>query len=53
MSTLIPSGFESEESLYHDHSSGMSLWESDISVSTIFEDLSVNMVPTSHLEDED
>ena len=53
MSTPIPSGFESEESLYHDHSSDMSSWESDISVGTIFKDLSVNMVSTSHMKDED
>ena len=53
MSTLIPSGFESEESLYQDHSSGMSLWESDINIDTMFENLSANMVSISHLEDED
>jgi len=44
--------FESEESLYHNHSSGTSSWESDVSVSDIFIDLSVNMVSTSHLVDE-
>jgi len=49
----ISSDFESEESLYHDHSSGTSPWESDVSVSDIFRDLSVNMISTSHLEDED
>ena len=53
MSTLIPSGSESEGSLYHDHSSSTSSWESDISVGVIFKDLSVNMVSTSHLKDED
>ena len=53
MSTPIPSGSKSKESLYHDHSSGTSSWESDISVGAIFKDLSVNMVSTSYLEDED
>ena len=53
MSTSIPLGFESEELLYHDHSSDTSSWESDISVGTIFKNLSVNIVSTSHMEDED
>jgi len=53
VSTRIPSASESEGSLYHNHSSGMSSWESDISVDNIFKDLSVNMVSTSHLEDGD
>ena len=52
MSTSIPSGSESEESLYHDHSLGTSSWESDIIDSVIFEDLLVNMVSTSYLQDE-
>jgi len=51
--TLIRSDFEYEESLYHDHSSGTSSWESNIDVGDIFRDLSVNMVSISHLEDED
>ena len=49
----IPSDFESEESLYYDHSSGTSSWESNVSIDTIFRNLLVNMVSTSHLEDED
>jgi len=53
VSTPIPSGSEFEESLYHNQWSGTSSWESDISVNTIIEDLSVNMVSTSHMEDED
>ena len=53
VSTPIPSAFESEESLYHNHSSVTSSWESDISVGNIFKDLSVNMVSTSHPEDGD
>jgi len=48
-----PSDFELEESLYHDHPSGTSSWESDISVDIILENLSVNMVSTSYLEEED
>jgi len=53
VSTPILLAFESEESLHHNHSSGMSSWESDVSVSYMFKDLSVNMVSTSHPEDED
>ena len=49
----IPSDFESKESLYHDHSSGTSSWELDVSVGAIFGNVSVNMVSTIHLEDED
>jgi len=50
--TPIPLGSESKESLYHDQSSGTLSWELDISVGTIFEDFSMNMVSTSHLKDE-
>jgi len=53
ISTPIPLIFESEESLYHDHSSGTSSWESDVSVGGIFKEFSVNMVSTSHQEEED
>ena len=53
VSTPIPSASESEESLYHNYSSGMSSWESDVSVSNLFGELSVNMISTSHLEDGD
>ena len=53
VSTLIPSASESKELLYHDHSSGTSSWESDISVGNIFKDLSVNLISTSHPKDGD
>jgi len=53
VSTPIPSTSESEESLYHSHSSGTSSWESDVSTGNIFRELSVNMTSTSHLEDGD
>ena len=53
VSTPILSDFKSEESLYHDHSSDTLLWKSDVSVGTIFGNLFVNMVSSSHLEDED
>jgi len=53
VSTPIQSASKSKESLYHNHSSGTSSWESDVSVSNIFKDLSVNMVSTSHSEDGD
>jgi len=36
VSTPIPSAFESEGSLYHNHSLGTSSWESDVSVGNIF-----------------
>ena len=53
MSTPIPSASESEESLYHNYSSGTSSWGSNISVGNLFGELSVNMVSTNHLEDRD
>jgi len=53
VSTPILLASESEESLYHDHSSGTSLWESEVSVGNIFKDLSVNMVSTRHPKDGD
>ena len=53
MSTPIPSASESEESLYHNHSSGTSSWESDVSIGNIFKELSVNVVSTNHPEDGD
>jgi len=53
VSTPILSASESEESLYHNHSSSTSSWESDVSVGDIFKDLSVNMVSTSHQKNED
>ena len=41
VSTPIPSASEPKELLYHDDSSGTSLWESDVSVGNIFGELSV------------
>ena len=51
--TPISSASKSEESLYHYSSSGISSWESDVSVDNIFKELSVNIVSTSHPEDGD
>jgi len=51
VSTPIPSAAESEESLYHNHSSGTSSWELGVSVGNLFRELSANIVSTSHLED--
>jgi len=48
---LVLSDFKSEE-VYHDNSSTTSSCDSDVSVGGIFESLSVNMVSTSHLEDD-
>ena len=53
VSTLILSASESEESLYHNHSLGTSLWESDVSVGNIFKKLLVNIISTSHPKDGD
>jgi len=53
VSTPIVSASESEESLYHNHSSGTSSWESDVSVGNIFRELLVNMTSTCHLKDGD
>ena len=50
--TLVSSDFESEEEVYHDSSSAISSWDSDVSISVIFESISVNMVLASHLEDD-
>ena len=51
--TPTPSDSDSEECDYHDHSSGTSSWESDVSIGDIFEGLSVNMVSASSQENED
>ena len=53
MSSPILSVSESKGSLYHNHLSDTSSWESDVSVGDIFKDLSVNMALTSHLKDGD
>ena len=51
VSNPIPSVSESEESLYHDYSSGTSSWDSDVSIGNLFGELSVYMVSASQLED--
>jgi len=48
----ISSDSESKEEIYHDNSSATSSWDSDVRVSDIFGSLSVNMVSTSHLEND-
>jgi len=35
---------QSQQSIYHDHLSGTSSWESDVTIGTIFKNLSVNIV---------
>ena len=52
VTTPVSSDSESEEEVYHDSSSTTSLWDSDVSISDIFESLLVNMVSTSHLEND-
>ena len=53
VSTPISSASDYEELLYHYRSLGTSSWESDVSVSNIFKEFSINMVSTSHPEDGD
>jgi len=53
VSTPVPSASDSEGPSGHNCSSDTSSWESDVSVSNIFKELSINMVSTSHLESED
>ena len=48
----VSSEFESEEEVYHVSSSTTSSWDSDVSSGDIFGSFSVNMVSTSHLEDD-
>ena len=52
VSTPVLLNFESKEEVYHDNSSTISSWDSDVSVGGIFESLSVNMVTASHLKDD-
>ena len=52
VSTPISFEPESGDYAYHDHSSGTSSWDSDVSIGHIFKTLSVNMTSTNHLEDE-
>ena len=42
-----------KKEVYYDSSSATPSWDSDVSVSDIFESLSVNMISTSHLEDDE
>ena len=51
VSTPVSSDLESEEEVYHDSSSAIPSWDSDVSISDIFGSLSMDMVSTSHLED--
>jgi len=51
VSTPIPSASESEKLLYHDYSSGTSSWDSNVSISNLFRELSVYMISASQLED--
>ena len=52
VSTLVSSDPESEKDIYYDNSLATSSWDSDVSVGNIFKSLSVNMVSTSHLEED-
>ena len=52
VSTSVSSDPESEKEVHHDSSSATSSWDSDVSISDIFGSLLVNMVSTSHIEDD-
>ena len=52
MSTPVSSNLKSEKRVCHNQSSGTSSWVSDVSVSAIFKSYLVNMISTSHMEDE-
>ena len=49
----VLSGPESEKEVYRDNSSETSSWDSDVSIGDIFRSLSVNMVSTSHVGDDE
>lgn len=51
--TLIQSDSDYDESIYHDHSLCTSSWESDAGVRAIFKSLSINIVSTSHEEEDE
>ena len=48
----VSSDSQSEEEVHHDSSLATSSWDSNVSIGDIFESLSVNMVSTSHFEDD-
>jgi len=52
VTTPVSSDPESEKEVYHGSSSKTSSWDSDVSVSDIYKSLSVNIVSTSHSEDD-
>lgn len=53
MSDPVTSKSDSDELVYHDYSSNTSSWSSDASVGAVFRALSVNMVLTNHLEEDE
>jgi len=52
VSTPVSSDPESEEEVYHDSSSAISSWDSDVKVGDIFKSFSDNKVSASHFEDD-
>jgi len=52
VSTPVSLDPESEKEVYLDSSSATSSWHSNVSIGDIFESFSVNMVSTSHVEDD-
>ena len=48
----VSSNFESKKEVYHDNSSAMSSWNSDVSICDIFKSLLVDMASTSHVEED-
>ena len=53
VSMAVSSGLESEKEVRHESLSATSSWDSDVSIGDIFGSLSMNMVSTSHLEDDE
>ena len=52
ISTPVSSNPKSEKEVDHDSSLATSPWDSDVSIGNIFRSLSVNMVSSSHVEDD-
>jgi len=53
VTTPVSSDSKSKKDVYNDSSSVTSSWDSNVIIGDIFENLSVNMVSTSHFEDDE
>ena len=52
VANIVPVPKKNEKEVYPDSSSETSSWDSDVSVDNIFKSLSVNIVSTSHYEED-